>query len=139
MRFFAYSEKYKDFKHDVAPFLDDYFKSKATSFDSGKKEGELNSVLDFVEKYFPEPYFSRKGRDNATPRVRFEAIAAGVNLALKQKPDLVPTYMEWLDSNEFKVHTTSDTSNNTKKLICRIEFVKGCLLNEIENSDLHYD
>jgi len=139
LRFFAYSESYLKFKHDVAPFLDEYVKSKLGHFDEAAKKEELDNVLIFVEKHFPEPYFSRKGRENATPRVRFEAISVGVNLALKIKADLQPTYMEWLDSKEFKEYTTSDASNNQNKLVRRIEFVRDCLLDIIKKDSLQYD
>lgn len=139
LRFFAYAETYLEFKHDVAPFLDQYVQSQAGKFNKDEKAEELNQVLDFVEEFFPEPYFSRRGRDNATPRVRFEAISVGVHLALQIKPDLKPTYMDWLESNEFKEYTTSDASNNQGKLVRRVEFVRDCLLNSIKKDDLHYD
>lgn len=140
LRFFAYSEKYKEFKHDVAPFLDDFVKEKnSKGFDRELLTTQLNDVISFVEKYFEPPYFARKGRDNATPRVRFEALSVGVHLALSQKPDLEPSYMEWLYSLEFKEHTTSDASNNQGKLVRRIEFVRDCLLDNIKKEQLHYD
>ncbi len=139
LRFFAYSQSYLEFKHDVSKFLDDYVKEQSSSFDANGKLSELNSVLNFVEAYFPSPYFSRKGREGATPRVRFEAISVGVFLALQVKPDLVPSDMNWLDSSEFKELTTSDASNNQGKLVKRVEFVRDCLLNVINPVTLNYD
>lgn len=139
LRFFAYSDKYLDFKHDVSPFLDEYVKSQAGIFDEQAKKANLQTVLNFVEQHFPAPYFSRKGRDNATPRVRFEAISVGTHLALKVDPALTPVYMDWLDSKEFKELTTSDASNNQGKLARRIEFVRDCLLNNIKKEFLTYD
>lgn len=140
LRFFAYSESYLEFKHDVAPFLDNYVKEKN---DSGfSKEDFMKQLIDmvaFVKKYFEPPYCARKGRDNATPRVRFEAISVGVHLALIQNPNLVPHYMDWLYSIEFKQHTTTDASNNQGKLKARIEFVRDCLLNTIPQESLHYE
>jgi uncharacterized protein with ParB-like and HNH nuclease domain len=140
LRFFTYSENYLNFKHDVSPFLDEYLKAKnKTGFDRDEKEKELIGVLDFVEKHFAPPFFARKGRDNATPRVRFEAISIGVFLALKEEINLTPTYMDWLDSDEFKEYTTTDASNNPGKLKGRIEFVRDCLLNTIKKDSLHYE
>lgn len=140
LRFFAYSEKYLEFKHDVAPFLDDFVKEKnSKGFNKEVLLKQLNDVISFVEKYFEPPYFARKGRDNATPRVRFEALSVGIHLALTQNPNLAPTYMEWLYSLEFKGHTTSDASNNQGKLVGRIEFVRDCLLNKQTKDQLHYD
>jgi len=140
LRFFAYSEQYKKFKHDVAPFLDDFVKAKAkVEYEKEQLNSNFKEVLDFVEKYFEPPYFAREGRNNATPRVRFEAISVGVFLALQENHNLVPTYMTWLNSNEFKEHTTSDASNNQGKLVGRIEFVRDCLLNKVTENQLNYD
>lgn len=140
LRFFTYSEKYLSFKHDVGPFLDAYVNEKNKGgFSPTEKKNELKSVLDFVEKYFEPPYFARKGRDNATPRVRFEAISVGVFLALKEEPTLKPVYLDWLYSKEFKSLTTTDASNNPGKLKRRIEFVRDCLLNKIKKDTLHYE
>ena len=36
--------------------------------------------------------------------------------------------MKWLDSQEFKIHTTSDSSNSKPKVIARIEYVRDQLL-----------
>jgi len=140
LRFFAYSEKYMEFKHDVSSFLDEYVKEKnKKGFDEEKIKSDFINVLDFVEEYFQAPYFARKGRDNATPRVRFEAISVGVNLALKEDQNLKPVYMDWLESMEFKDYTTSDASNNQGKLKRRVEFVRDCLLNKIEKNSLSYE
>lgn len=139
LRFFAYAENYLNFKHDVSPFLDTYVKSQAGNFDEDEKLRQLNQVLDFVEKYLPFPYFSRKGREGATARVRFEALSVGIHLALQQQPNLAPIYIDWLESKEFKELTTSDASNNQRKLVGRIEFVRDCLLNNISKDELTYE
>ncbi len=137
LRFFAYANSYENFKHDVAPFLDDYLKSQNKGFDKDTLKHDFEAVMQFVENNFDPPYFARKGRDNATPRVRFEALSVGIYLALKQKPDLKPTDLSWINSKEFKYHTTSDASNNQGKLKARIEFVRDCLLGITQ--ELHYE
>ena len=137
LRFFAYSNSYQNFKHDVAPFLDEFLKSQNKGFDRDVFKRDFNSVMRFVKEKFEPPYFARKGRDNATPRVRFEALSVGIYLALKQNPNLNPTDLSWLESDEFKVHTTSDASNNQGRLKARIEFVRDCLLGTMQN--LHYN
>jgi hypothetical protein len=136
LRFFAYANSYQNFKHDVAPFLDDFLKSKNKGFDKEEMRRDFDMVMRFAENHFEPPYFARKGRDNATPRVRFEALSVGVFLALKQNPDLHPTDFSWLDSIEFKELTTSDASNNQGRLQARIEFVRDCLLGTAQV--LHY-
>jgi hypothetical protein len=140
LRFFTYSEKYLLFKHAVGAFLNEFVQEKnKEGFNPEEKKNELRSVLNFVEKYFEPPYFARKGRDKATPRVRFEAISVGVYLALKEEPNLQPVYLDWLYSKEFKDKTTTDASNNQGKLKERIEFVRDCLLNKIKKDTLKYE
>ena len=61
-------------------------------------------------------------------RVRFEAISVGVALALREYPDLEVENVDWLNSNDFKVLTTSDASNNEGKLVARVEYVRDKLI-----------
>lgn len=128
LRFFAYSEEYLKFKHDVAPFLDEYVKRHQKDFNEEKLLSSFNRMLGFVENYFPEPYFAKAINDRTTPRVRFEALSVGVHLALEENPNLEVHDFKWLQSTEFKNHTTSDASNNPGRLKNRIEFVKDRLL-----------
>ena len=127
LRFFAYSEKYLKFGHRVNKFLDDYTKEKKARFDSDALRQSFENMLDFVEKYFPYG-FKKSEKAITTPRVRFEALSVGVHLALQKKLDLVPPKIDWLDSEEFKVHTRSDASNSRPKIKARIEFVRDKLL-----------
>lgn len=132
LRFFAFSDSYKEFKHDVARFLDDYVKNKKKAFDRESLENRFLQMCDFVKKFFAPSYFARRPNDSVTPRVRFEAISVGVYLALQENPNLEPENLDWLDSNEFKLRTTTDASNSTARLTSRIEFVRDCLLNRIQ-------
>ncbi|MFM6753623.1 MAG: DUF262 domain-containing protein, partial [Dolichospermum sp.] len=90
-------------------------------------ENEFYRMLDFVEKYIPNGFTKGTGHVR-TPRIRFEAISVGVALALRENSDLVPKSMKWLDSQEFKTHTTSDSSNSKPKVIARIEYVRDQIL-----------
>ncbi|MBR5331787.1 MAG: DUF262 domain-containing protein [Muribaculaceae bacterium] len=128
LRFFAYSESYLKFKHDVSPFLDAFVKKHQTSFDRERLKSNFYKVMQYAKTYLPVPYFARIGRENATPRVRFEALSVGIYLALEQNADLGNINLDWLNSNEFKKLTTSDASNNPGRLKARIEFVRDCLL-----------
>ena len=138
-RFFAYSDSYKNFVHSVRHFINDYIKENQdiSEEDLKYKLDEFENVLIFVEKYFPYG-FRKDSKFSSIPRVRFEAIAVGSNLALRENPELIPENMDWLDSVEFKKHTTSDAANNKSKLTGRIEFVKDCLLNKKKKEDLTY-
>lgn len=129
LRFFAYSDKYTEFEHSVKDFLNDYLKEKNQEFKNGvpeKYKNEFEQMLKFVKKYIGS--FAKTETAKTTPRVRFEAIAVGINLALKEQPKRVKYNIDWLYSEEFKEQTTSDASNNKSKLRSRIEFVKNKLL-----------
>lgn len=131
LRFFAYLANYKSFDRQVNEFLNQYIASIENSFDDTMKntmKNEFISVLGFVEKYFP--YGFRKNHTNSrTPRIRYEAIAVGAALALRENPTLVPTEVDtWLNSPEFKDYTTSDASNSRPKIVRRIEYVRDMLL-----------
>ncbi|RDB07169.1 DUF262 domain-containing protein [Runella aurantiaca] len=131
LRFFAYTEKYTSFVHRVDDFLDEYMKEKQNKFDADSMAEMFEDMLDFVDMYFPYG-FRKTINHNSTPRVRFEAIAVGVSLALQENPKLKPAIpvIEWLNSKEFEDITTTDAANNRNKLIGRIEFVKNKLLSK---------
>ena len=137
LRFFVYADIYKDHVHAVAMFLNRYVQKKNGNFNQKQLISEFKNMLAFVEKYFPSG-FNKTPTSKAIPRVRFEAIAIGTHLAIKEEPDLVPSSMKWLNSKQFKKETTSDASNNQGRLASRIEFVRDCLLNKIKEEDLTY-
>jgi uncharacterized protein with ParB-like and HNH nuclease domain len=131
LRFFAYSDRYKQFRHDVDVFLDRYAKDHQTQFERDVLSGEFDRMLTFVERHFPYG-FAKSATSKATPRVRFEAIAVGVNLALRHQPDLTPPPVtKWLETEKFLVHTTTHASNSAPRLKGRIEFVRDHLLGAV--------
>ncbi len=127
LRFFAYLNNYQNFVHSVNTFLDDYLINNLSDFDEEIFKYEFESMLEFVKKNFPNG-FAKSATGKSTPRVRFEAIAIGVGLALRINPSLTVKNVDWLESDEFKEHTTSDASNNQGKLVGRIEYVRDQLL-----------
>lgn len=131
LRFFAFLDSYQDFTHRVDSFLDEYIESKKDSFDQASMQDEFDAMLRFVKRYFPYG-FAKTARAKSTPRVRFEAISVGVALALREKPDLVPKSMDWLNSPEFHKHTTTHASNSPARVSGRILYVKKQLLEGLE-------
>jgi len=130
LRFFAYLENYQKFGHVVRDFLNEYMEShkkELTDSDVNHMTQEFETMLKFVGKYFPHG-FAKTEQAQTTPRVRFEAIAVGVALALRKRPDLTVSNLDWLYSEEFKKHTTSDASNSKPRVIARIEYVRDKLL-----------
>lgn len=127
LRFFAFLNYSDKFHHDVNKFLDEYVETVSDNFDRNSFMNEFTQMLSFVDKYF-ENGFRKSSKSKSTPRVRFEAISVGVALALRENSDLVPESMEWLNSEEFKMHTTTHASNSPKRVNGRIGFVKKMLL-----------
>jgi len=141
-RFFAFLNRYRDYGLGpegkvVKDFLLSYVRDTNLELkepngpqiaDAMKKE--WTRMLAFVRDRFPAG-FRKAGPGRKVPRVRFEAIAVGVGLALRENPHLAPTADEikfWLESAEFKEWTTSDASNNRANLLGRVEFVRDKLL-----------
>jgi hypothetical protein len=132
-RFFAFANNYKAFEHEVSEFLDEFVENHKNEFDKAVYESEFDAMLNFVDKFFPNG-FKRSASGKFVPRARFEAIAVGVALALRENPDLTPAVsIEWSDITSedgarFKYHTTTHASNNKKRVVGRIEYVKDMLL-----------
>ena len=137
LRYFAYANNYKAFQKSVDQFLTDYLKDRnknATPAELETMSGEFERALQFVQQHFPNGF---KRKDHKTvPRIRFEAIAVGATLALREQPGLQPANIAaWLDSPQFIKHTRSDASNSRPKLINRIHYVRDHLLDKEVEED----
>jgi hypothetical protein len=137
LRYFAYLNNYQSFQKSVDDFLTDYLKSKNGNFLDADKQSMLNEfvhMLKFVFLHFPNG-FKRTGY-KTVPRIRFEAIAVGASLALRENTDLIPDDVgQWMDSKKFIVHTRSDASNSRPKLINRIHYVRDNLQGKVFEED----
>lgn len=129
LRFFAYLDNYLNFEHSVREFLNEYMSQKRNVDDASQElmKNEFSEMLDFVDKYFPTG-FKKTTSAKSTPRVRFESLAVGVALALRADKSLVPLDVSWINSEKFKILTTSDGANSRTKVIERIEYVRDMLL-----------
>jgi len=130
LRFFAFLNNYKLFNSKVNIFLDEYLKqvNKDRNFDSENMQTEFESMLNFVEQYFPKGF--RQGKDDArtTTRIKFESLSVGVALALRERSNLEPKSTNLLKSKEFKDYTKSTASSSRNKVVKRIEYVRDQLL-----------
>ena len=139
-RFFAYTNNYKSFDHEVSDFLDEFVEIHKNEFDKPAFEKEFDAMLNFVDMYFQNG-FRRSPNGKFVPRARFEAIAVGVALALREKSGLSPAIpTDWVDitiddGQRFKYHTTTHASNNKNRVVGRIEYVKNMLLYGEERTD----
>ncbi|CAI3937264.1 DUF262 domain-containing protein [Commensalibacter communis] len=132
LRFFAYLNNYNGFKKSVTEFLDEYIEIANQETPARRQEYEniFLRTLQFVENNFKYG-FRRDEKFTVVSRVRFEAIAVGVALAIKSKPSLFNQTnidTQWALENEFLTMIRSDASNSKPKVIARIEYVKNKLL-----------
>lgn len=130
LRFFAYLNEKDSYKGTVAPFLNKFLETftQKDTFDATAYCDEFIATLSFVEEYFPHG-FKKTEKANSTPRTRFEAIAVGTALALRECPELKPSDVtKWLYSEDFQTATTSDGANNVGNFHNRLNFVKDNLL-----------
>jgi len=130
LRFFSYLNNKGSYSGTVAPFLNDYLEGfkKDDSFDAKGHYDEFCKTLSFIKEHFPHG-FKKTENAKSTPRTRFEAIAVGVGLALREQPGLNPAEVtEWLYSDAFREATTSDGANNVGNFHTRLNFVRDQLL-----------
>lgn len=134
-RFFAYSDGLEDYKDRVSPFLFYYTKKMNARFLENPEiiqnyEQRFINTMTFIKNVFPGG-FRKTLKGRATPKARFEAIAIGSYLALKQNPELINQKIDvkdWLNSIDFIKITGSDGANAISRLKGRIEFVCNHLL-----------
>lgn len=134
-RFFGYGDGLDDYKDSPARFIFEYTKRMNQAFDTDasleqRYRDRFHKMLAFVQTTFPNG-FKKAAEANTTPRVRFEAIAIGSDLALRKKPELATMPVDisgWIEGEDFKLKTTSDAANVRSKLENRIAFVRDRLL-----------
>jgi hypothetical protein len=143
-RFFAYLEgwdtpegRFPNYRDRPKKYLYDYLKSAndAATGDPeliGRMRAEFERMLEVVPQLFPNG-FRKNGTANMIPRVRFEAIATGTALALRQNGDLDATsdqVVARMKEKEFDKIVVSDGANVRSKLEGRIGLVRSILIDE---------
>lgn len=135
LRFFAYKDNYLNFEKSVKDFLDNYLDDLGIKFDqeiATQFTDIFYKTLNFVEAKFPHG-FRKSPNSRVVSRIRFEATAVGVALALQENPQLINSNdqinTDWCYSDpEFLLMMRSDASNSKPKVKARIEFVRNKLL-----------
>jgi hypothetical protein len=130
LRFFAFLNNYQNFNSKINIFLNEYLKqvNEDPKFDRETMQAEFESMLNFVEKYFPQGFRQGKNGARTTTRIKFESLAVGVALALRETSNLEPKSTELLTSQDFKNYTKSTASSSKNKVALRIEYVRDQLL-----------
>lgn len=134
-RFFAYGDGLNEYKDRVAAFNFDYTKKKNLEFSRNSSVIKLYRdrfvlTMTFIAENFPFG-FKKAFNGKATPSARFESIAIGTYLALKENPQLIVDKLEierWLKSQEFAEVTGADGANVKSRLMNRVDFVRKRLL-----------
>lgn len=132
LRFFAYFNNMKEYQGKVKEFLDNYLASEAKCEDDNfieKYINDFNSTMQFINKYIPLG-FKKTATSKTTPRARYEALAIGTALALKENENLEPAIdiEKWIFTDKFQEIISADSANNEKQLKRRINYVKNMLL-----------
>ncbi|GGH67337.1 DUF262 domain-containing protein [Phaeocystidibacter marisrubri] len=131
IRFFAFSDRYRVFKSGVNDFLNDYTDDSNKKLEKDRLLSEFERMLEFVDKFLDHGFLKKEG-SKKTPRVRFEALSVGINLALREKPDLINSQidMSFIENDEFVGLTTGGSHNVQSNVIARIEYVRDKLLSQ---------
>ncbi len=136
LRFFAFLDNYQNFesKLGVNNFLDEYLKNANDdeNINLEKMQHEFETMIEFVEEYFPDGFRSGKKLNQTTTRIKFESLSVGVALALREKNNLHYQGDDLLNSPKsiFQNYTKGDASSSNKKVIRRIEYVRNQLLDK---------
>ena len=129
LRFFAFTDRYREFDHSVEDFLNGYMKDASNSFDYDTRQSEFKNVFSRLAEVFPDG-IRRPGGKGTTPINLYEGVAVGAALALKKNKDLIVKDVEaWMDSDELRDFTTSAT-NSRNAVRGRIEFCRDRFLGE---------
>jgi hypothetical protein len=143
-RFFAYLEgwdtpegRFPNYRDRPKKYLYDYLKSAndTAALDvtlTDTMRAEFAQMLAVVPSLFPNG-FRKNATANTIPRVRFEAIATGTALALREKKDLDVTLAdvaERMTEKSFDQVVVSDGANVRSKLEGRIGIVRSILVGE---------
>lgn len=143
-RFFAYLEgwdtpegRFPNYRDRPKKYLYDFLKSAndAASNDAkviGRMRLEFERMLALVQQLFPNG-FRKNPTANTIPRVRFEAIATGTALALRENEILRVTteqVVARMEEKGFDSIVVSDGANVRSKLEGRIGLVRSILVDE---------
>jgi hypothetical protein len=143
-RFFAYLEgwetsngRFPNYQDRPKKYLYDYLKSAndGASNDPAlldKMRAEFEDMLDRVQQLFPNG-FRKNATAKTVPRVRFEAIATGTALALRQDANLAVTseqVVARMAEKNFDEIVVSDGANIRSKLEGRIDLVRSILVGQ---------
>lgn len=128
LRFLAFSDRYKEFKHSVTEFLNDYMESgsKDANYPFKEKREAFQRVCVTLAKVLPNGIV--RPTTHRTPVNLFEGITVGCWLALRENGDFTTAGINrWIDDAELR-EATGAGSNSQKMVRQRIEFCRDKFL-----------
>lgn len=143
-RFFAYLEgwgasegRFPNYQDRPKRYLYEYLKSANDTASNNpalleRMRAEFEGMLDRVQQLFPNG-FRKNATAKTVPRVRFEAIATGTALALRQDVNLAVTseqVVARMAERNFDEIVVSDGANVRSRLEGRIDLVRSILLGQ---------
>ena len=139
LKFFAYKECYLEYNGQPTTFLNKFVKTKNEDWEKSpnwvkQKDHDTDDFYKMLNviKNSVGFGFRKSNKANSTPTARFEALAVGVGLALKEDPTITEAnFSSWINSKEFLDVTTAGASNNKSKLIRRVEYVRDKILESV--------
>lgn len=131
-RFFAYLNDLQAYDGKVLQFLEGFLAKSVKRNENAITADllEFSNTMQFIDNHFTMG-FKRTPTSKTTPRARFEAIAVGVALALRELPNLTEPSVpvsDWLFCEEFQLVISADSANNKAQLLARIDYVKNKVL-----------
>ncbi|MCK7678265.1 DUF262 domain-containing protein [Corynebacterium sp. CCM 9186] len=140
-RLFSYGDGIEKYRDNPAEFISEYVDKMNKSFLGDpllhdKYKQRFYEVMNFVKKHFPYG-FRKTPTSNSTYRSRFEAIAVGVDRAIRKHPELKELRQgeidvdSWIGSDEFLKITSADGANTRSRLINRISYVENKLVENV--------
>lgn len=135
-RFFAYGDGLDRYENVVETFLANYVQHMNDQMGKdrqlrSKYEERLRRTMEYILKFPSGLGLRAKETSTRITRVRFESIAVGTWLALKEKGESglrLDDVGLWIDSDEYKTILRSDGGNVKNKLEKRINFVRDHLI-----------
>lgn len=139
LKFFAYKECYLEYNGQPTHFLNKFVKTKNEDWEKSsnwvkQKDHDTDDFYKMLNviKNSIDFGFRKSNKANSTPTARFEALAVGVGLALKEDPTITKVnFSSWITSKEFLDVTTAGASNNKSKLVRRVEYVRNKILESV--------
>jgi hypothetical protein len=135
IRFFAYGDGLDGYRDRPSQFLFEYAKRMNAAFSEAPTLVEqyrerFIDTMNFIAKTFPHG-FRRTEKGEATPRARFEALAIGSFLALRENARLrqrPPDVSGWINGKQFSDIAGGDGANAIARLRNRMNFVRDRLI-----------